>query len=448
MSWLYVLLAIEIVYLCIAWLITDGNIVSTSVVVMITMIVSSLFNLYANSLWDESTFYIETMFSVILALSMVLLAEIICIQIFKKRRTYSYTDSNIDVIEISKGKVFFITFLCILFSCLYYFNIKQIGGRIGTSVASVISLIKSNYQDSEMQLNIVVRQGYKIINAYAYISGMIFVNNIIACRDIKKNIVHIIPAICLVIVCILSGGRVDIMRLFSALFFYSVVLMQEKYGWNIVSQKRTNKKFVKIAIPGLSAIAVLFTQLRTITKGDITTNQLTSVLDYVAYYIGGPLQVINIKIHNGIMNYRMKYWGELSFRGIWNFASKLGLTEEYIQMNLSRYEYLIIHMGIGGNTDTFLGPPLFDFGYIGMALFVFAEFLIWNFCYYKNIYRTRTSYHRNKHLLLYGFSFFVISMSYYDNCTYSIFSQNGVFSIIVLLIGYWFYFKTKITIRG
>ena len=340
-----------------------------------------------------------------------------------------------------------VTILCIIMTLLYYLNIRSIGIRIGLNVGSAISLIKSNYQDTTMRLNVVVRQGYKFITAFAYISLLVFINNMLAKKNIKKNFIHLIPSVCLVIVSILSGGRVDIIRLLSAAFLFYIVLSKEKNGWSIRKQKKTTWYFVKVAVPLIFVVAIIMTQLRTITKGDITSNNLTNILDYVAYYIGGPLQVLNTKIHNGILNYRLEYWGELTFRGFWNFISKYGFTKEYIPLNLSSYEYLMVHLGIGGNTDTFVGPPLFDFGYLGMLIVVILEFGVICTCYYKKLYYTQNSYVRNKRLLIYGFCFFIVTMSYYENCMYTVLSQTGLISIIFLLVGYWFYFKAKIVIK-
>ena len=441
---IYLLLIIELLFLAFSLRVTNSDFISVSVVVTLVMIVSTIFNIYAIGLWDNPTFYFETVFTVSLALLAVVAAELVARLLYKKN--YIKTSFHLQEISIPQYKVFLVTTCCIVFTILYYLNIRTIGIRVGLNVASAISMIKLNYEDTNMQLNVVIRQGYKIISAFAYICGFVFINNVIVTKKVKKNLIHFVPAVCFAFVCILSGGRIDIIRLFSAYFLYYMILLKEKNEWKIRSQKDINRKLIRKVIPLTIIIAIIMTLLRTITKGNVSTNQLNNILDYIAFYIGGPLQVLNLKIHNGISNYRLDYWGELTFRGIWNFISKLGLTNDYIPLNLSSYEYLVRRLGIGGNTDTFIGPPLFDFGYIGMAIAVFLEYYVICYIYYKKIYGIQASYSANRKIIIYGFCFFVVTISFYENCFYSILSQTGLISIIILWLCYWFYFKVKINL--
>lgn len=446
MSWIYGLLIIELILLCMAWSITNGDLSSISVVVVLVMLVSTFFNIYAIDLWDDSTFYFETVLAVALGLSAVVLAEMFGVVSIKRSKIRTIDKFyGLKEINISNVKVLLVTSVCVIFTVLYYFNIRIVAIKNGLDVASAISMIKSNYKDTNMRLNVFVRQGYKFITAFSYVSAFVFINNcMVLKKKLKRNVVHLIPIVCLVVVCTLSGGRVDIIRLLSAAFIFYMILMREKRGWTNRGQKETNKKILKIAIPIIIIIAVFLTQLRSITKGNISSNQLTSIIDYVAYYIGGPLQVLNIKIHKGILNYRLDYFGELTFRGFWNFISRYGFTKMYIPLNLSSYEYLLIHLGIGGNVDTFMGPPLFDFGYIGAFILVFFEYYIVIRYYYRKIAYTNASYRRNRRLLIFGFCYFIVTMSYYENCMYTVLSFTGIMSLAFMLLGYWFYFKCRI----
>lgn len=448
MSWLLCLMLVELVFFVIAWLITKGDISSPSVVVLAVFIISTLFNIYATDLWDNSYFYFESFLAVSIGLTAVVLAEIVNIQMSKKKKLRLCTaECGISYIQIPKLKVYLVVTTCLMFTLLYYLNIRSIGHSIGLNVSSAISVIKTNSQDVNMKMNIFVRQGYKIIMIFAYLGLFVFLNNIIYNKHtIKHNFMQLIPLVCFVIVCILSGGRVEIIRVLSAAFFLFVFFVRQKKMWENKAQKKANKMVLKIGIPLVIVVAVFLVQIRTITKGNITSNEISNIMDYIAYYVGSSIQVLNIKINKGILNYRMPYWGELTFRGIWNFLSQLGFTKDYIRLNISKYEYLMIHRGIGGNTDTFVGPPLFDFGYVGMFIVLFVEFLALGKIYHRKLMYTFSSYKRDKILLLYAFCFFIVTLSYYDNCLYAIISLNGVITIILLLLGYWFYFKARLKI--
>lgn len=447
MSWIYVLLIVEMFFLCLAWLTTDGDLTSVSVVVTMVSIVSTLFNIYAIDMWDNPTFYMETVVAVSLALLAVILADFISIYFIKRKNKVNLERYGLNEIVIPHGKVIIATLMCIILAVLYYINIRAIGIKIGLNVSTAITVIKGNYEDTSMRLNVFIRQGYKFIAAFAYIGLFIFINNVIASKHVRKNIVHLVPSGCFILVCILSGGRVDIIRLLSAAFIFYMILSRENGGWQAKVQKKTNWKIIKIAIPVFFVVAVVMTQLRTIVKGDITTNQITNIIDYIAYYIGGSLQVLNIKIHKGILKYRLGYFGGLTFRGFWNYISKFGFTQEYIPLNISTYEYLLTRMGIGGNASTFVGSSLFDFGYVGMFITIFCEYSVLSWFYYKRLFYKNSSYLRNKNLIIYGFCFFIVSMSYYDDGVYLILSQTGIITLVFLLAAYWFYFKVKFIIK-
>lgn len=168
MTNIYILLIIELVLLSVAWLITNGDLASPSVTVLLVMIVSTFLNIYAIDLWDDSTFYIDTVIAVGLGLAAVVMADALMIAFVKRKRLPIQNNTNtLTEINIDKGKLLFVTLLCIIFSVLYYLNIRSIGLSVGLNVTSAISQIKVNYKDPTMQLNVFVRQGYKFITVFA-----------------------------------------------------------------------------------------------------------------------------------------------------------------------------------------------------------------------------------------------------------------------------------------
>jgi oligosaccharide repeat unit polymerase len=283
----------------------------------------------------------------------------------------------------------------------------------------------------DFNINPVIKQGYKIVVAEAYICGFLLVYNLLNKKEKLKSCLLAIPVICGMGISVCGGNRVEILKIISGILFFYYILDQVMCGW----KSRPNIKLIKITMPIVVVFIAMFSFLRTVTKADPTVqDNMGSVVDYTAYYGGSPIQVLNLKIHRGIDNWRTNYFARQTFSGVYDFLAKHHMME----LPHARYGSMVYVGGdsnASGNVDTIFGRTYNDFGLFGMAAFIFGLYYYFSRFYYRHIYRHPISKSKDIYrLIMYAFFYsIVIVFAFYDTTVYFIFSQTGVLQILVLL---------------
>ena len=267
------------------------------------------------------------------------------------------------------------------------YNIKLIIAVVIAVVATVVlyreitRIAYSNYRDwgnliynyrqnrSEEQINIIARIANYLTKAFAYVYLFCFINKITESKRtlkwrIAKNIPLLIPGILYSAQTLLLGARIGIISFGVAGIFMYNLLMQYKYGKSI----HVNIiKFIKGVILFI-IICVLFFKVQEFIGRD---QSKMSILDYVATYLGGSMDLFSqyIKNPNG---YNM---GHETFAGIIsNLQSYMGILKN-VKVTTS-HEFRVARTGfIIGNTYTGFRNYYNDFGFVGgiLAIILFAS---------------------------------------------------------------------------
>ena len=107
-----------------------------------------------------------------------------------------------------------------------------------------------------------------------------------------------------------------------AWFFMTVVLWNVKNGWQFKLSKKLIRKTGVIVVITM----VIFRALHTILKG--TQSNLTSFYDYVTYYIGCPIQSLNIYLQRNVQIHRSPYWGQFSLPSLMKALKRIPRSVE------------------------------------------------------------------------------------------------------------------------
>lgn len=116
-------------------------------------------------------------------------------------------------------------------------------------------------------------------------------------EKVRKNLTYLISFVCGCVITIFSGSRTEILRIVSALILDYVVLTRLNSGYNSSKNKigiiDIIKRFAPVLIVGVIAGFLSRGVVKTANTGG---SDITSIIGYVSYYIGSPIQVLNIKL--------------------------------------------------------------------------------------------------------------------------------------------------------
>lgn len=343
----------------------------------------------------------------------------------------SFATNFIDV-SFSKTKINLGLVCSIVFTVLYIYEIKKTGQSLGMGIAESISVIK---EDDDIKINPLIKQLQKIVFALGYIHTYIYISNLFKKEKVYRNIRNIIPLLCIIVCCIFTGVRTDIFKIFAAVIFLIVVFCRI-YS---ISIKAYLKKIGIIAV----VLALLGGSVNTILKGEEQSiNNSYNTLQISAYYIGSPIQMLNLKIQKGLDSFRdNEIWGRTTFSRQYITLEQLHLPIYKTKNMKQGSDFLIIDKRnlITANVDTVFGPPAIDFGIFGMIIYIFILYSLLSFFYYK----ITTKVLKPLPLILYSFFYVIPLMAYYANLFNLVMTTNYLLQIFFIVLIYKFYRNNK-----
>ena len=435
MNQLIVILFIEIIFCCIAYFVSNGVFVNPTFLSFLVVTISTVFGLIGNIMWNvKISDY--TILVVFIGFSMMLLAEVLS-KYSTKRFRYK---ENIQCTEIKVNKTISksVILVVVILTILYCVDILRAGVSLGSGGLNAIYAVKNDRTGT----NVIIRQGVKIIMACAYVHTFLFVNN---CMILRKrsfdNIIHIVPAICGIICSIFTSVRTDIFRILTAFIVDYCILLFQTRSW----KRKSIRKFIRKVLPIVVAAILLMTALKFVVKGESNATSLSyNTLQYAAYYIGTPIVVLGSKLYTGIQSFKGNVFGETSFNQLWQFLQDIGLKSDVMLRQGSVNVWIDRSKRITANVDTIFGPPMIDFGVIGMAIYILVLYYLLNKFYFKYISRSNSGFKRNGKLVVFSYLATICSMSYYTNLINMFLSTYYIITLILIIIYYKFIIKKSV----
>ncbi|KRL02601.1 oligosaccharide repeat unit polymerase [Liquorilactobacillus capillatus] len=415
----YFLLAIELFIVIVNLIIFRGNIIIPAVISSIMILIGNFFAWFSADIWEMQVSAM-TMFVVTTGMVTMTIACFISTKfnLNPGKKIYKNDTNNLKLIKVSKSFEVIVMMIVLFLTCLYGLEAYKVGVLNGGSTINAFAYTKSASMgnDDTASMNPLIRQGFKIVTAISYVTIFYLVNNcLILKQKITKNIPSIIIIFSAIIITIFSASRTEILRLFSAGLFDYCILYFEKITWESTKLKKALFSVLKIIVPSVLIIIVIAYSVRSIIKtSNVELSQTQSILTYISYYIGSPLQVLNLKLD-------MVY----SERGIPLFSNNIELPNFVYLGNLN----------YGGNVATIFEYVL-NFGLLGMIIYIFFVYFIGSLLINSFLIKTASSVKRNGQLILLSFCFFPYTMAYYSITTQLLFNITGILTLIFIYIYY------------
>lgn len=417
---------------------TKREIMSCSIITITFISIGAILLYILSYLWDIDIIP-ETTFLLIGGMLSLCLGEICAQKIYRKPRTYHIV--NYKYYHIKYTNILISTY--VVATLLYVLEIKKLGASLGYNDLNAIGEVKANIEELSNQMNPIIRQMYKVVTSASYIHALIFANNIFFAKATWiKELKHMIPFLCTIIITVASGGRLNIYKCMIGILFIIYMIMRENSKW----EKLYISQLIKIGLPVMIGFILLFNSLSLIVKNNAEDRTKRALLEYVSYYAGSPILVFNIRVEDGRNQWAYERFGNYTFSGVYKI---LGFPEDK--------KADIIGSGLvplggdsdyAGNAQTIFGGTYLDFGAWGMFIFMFISYFLFAKYYYKNILNTYSSYKRNKKLIIYTYLYTsIMSLAFYDSCYWILLSTTGILTLIILILMYILYFKKLLVIQ-
>ena len=414
---IYLLFIIELIFICISYYISQGNLLSPSFVTYVMFALSTICVIYNIDFWsvDFSTYALFVVFCGFLTM---ILAEAFVIQIFISKNHYRIV--SINQININKFLLLILCIIEILFTVIYVFEVFRNGINIGATGLYVIGTVK---YDETAGVGILGKIAIRYAQVFFYFSIYILFYNIIKGKQlIRNNKIYVIGIINYLIVLFIGGNRLGFVKVLVA--FYVCYLAM---SYQIKSVHNFNPKpFIKKVLLGGFLLLIVFYSTRAITK--VSTDTVNrSFMEYITYYIGSPVYLFSkyledpLKVHG-----KNTVFGEQTFSGIYD---SLGISLDFNNN--------FIHVGgdsrFAGNACSWFQRPYNDFGLWGMLFFTFIVYFFFSYLLYKKILRKKER-KVNIALLIYMFFFFIIVMSFYYCQTCWAITPLNIMTIYIIVL--------------
>lgn len=360
MALMCLLLLILSAFLLFAYVISDRDIMSPSVLFIAGFILAIIAAMMHIQDWgiDLSK---KTVIIIVLGNASFLVTDIIYKMIHKQ--SYLGIKEELIEIKIENWKTGVVILLGVVTMLLYYREIV----RLATYAESywqefgVMVAYKRAITYGTVSINTAVNQMTKLVYSFGYIYAYIFMNNLFAAKGkgkIRKNVIYLIPVCMYAMMSIIKGNRIDIMGLVVMLMFLYYMFLHKKIGWD----KHISEKLLRRAIIVFIIGMITFYY----TKGLVGRVSSLNLLEYITQYIGGSIQLLDIYVRDGVTTVATTPFGE-TLTGLLNGLKKIGLMNVDIRKQLEfRYTSTGVYLG---NVYTALRRYYHDGGWIGVIAF-------------------------------------------------------------------------------
>ena len=436
MNYLYILFGFEIIYISAAIIVSKRDLLSISFISGCCFWLAILCNIINEKRW-EIVFHYNTFIVIVLGQLAMLAGESLAtlmprFSIGKINRKIKAGKLSLDeepegMLTIVDWKHYALAVFNSFFFMLFLITVM----KHGFSLAAIALYKEEN--DGLANMNVFVQQSFRFLIACAIFYAFLILYNAILFRSFSKHdfVFCIYTNLLASLESILAASRRNIIVILVAWFVIFVVLDNKKNGWT----NHIPVKMLKKCVVFLCVLMVVFRNLHSILKS--AASNLDGLFNYVTYYIGCPIQTLNVYFERHNEAVRSQYWGQYTLPSL---SSYLKLMPNGTDSSFG-FVYLGGRANAASNVYTFFLAPLQDFGMVGMIVFTFAVGFIYSRFYYKGIRCRAMNYKMAYKLCVYSFIYWVIPLAFYLNGMFFIIAPTCLISMTCFYLIFLFAFK-------
>lgn len=409
--------------MCISLIVTDGDFLTPSFILESVYLVATLVMVVT---WDV---HYEWVSVGIIAIGLVAFQVVEILFCFDKSSIPRIVENN-----ISSFVVIVIIVIQIITIILYISEIRRIGGK--GLYESIKAVRRQNMYATSLEMskyiNVFVSRLMKLNYAAGYVNLYFLVDKIGKKKRDYQSVLLFISVFVYLIQAVLSGGRMQFLRMGLAFIIYILVVYRYQHN---NSKSISVAKIVKVAF-FLMIVLILFYETRVLVG---RTNQVSySFWEIFSTYFAGGLYLFNEYLKKPIINQGTAV-GTLTFKDLFNLLYKYGFREKRIVPQLEFRRIGEIYT----NTYTAFRYYYQDYKACGVIVLQMIFSAVYN-CIYKSIKQKMC-----KILIpIYGFMFFGLVMHVVSDQFFSILSFGYIETIMHMLLILFLETKVRVTYKA
>ena len=432
---IYLLFIVLAIMLIILFKINKYDITSPAIVFIFGFVFQAAWAMAYAEKW-ELGLHLNTFLTITLGTLEFAVVCLLIKYIFSKKKKKE-EPAHLDIIKIANWKEI-IYLVCISgFTVLYlYLVVKAVDGSFNSlsSISDAIAKFDkySKFTDSfeVVRMPFLVSNIRTAIIASGYWFGYVILNNFIVNKKVK--VLEVIIYIVTMILSVLSGSRTPAFMMIVALIAYFVILKAKNNNY------KTNIDFK--VIRNIAIIGVVFVATFVSFGNLLGRNVQTKPVDYLAIYIGAEVKNLDLFLQEKDTYAKNEIFASQTLKPlVETYGKKIGF-KGYKEYRLD-LPFRSVKGNNLGNVYTTFYPYVYDFGYLGVAIFVFIMAAI-SQVVYEFIRRTNMKLTPQISILMYGIIFGCLLLSFFSNKFYeTITNLNFIKSIVTWLLCNLFFVK-------
>lgn len=411
---IYLLMITLCVLLLINFILNKKDFIAPSFIFCASFCFSSVWAVVYSKKWSLGL-HINTFCVILGGVLEFIIISIIVQTLFLKSSGESAVKEKRELVKIeieNIKKIIFLIFCIFTIIFTIYSIVKVMHGsfkNIGKAISDYRTAIL--FQDEIIQLPKLLNYSRNIVNVAGYWFAYVVINNYLV--DKKIDIFSALIVITAMISNMTTGGRGGAVNLILACIAIFVLLINKMSGFRNTIKLKVLIRFIMVGIVAIALFQATGTLLgRTATsKKSVNTREGA---DYLAIYCGAEIKNLDLFLQRNDFKSN-KIWGSQTFIYMIRWLGpKFGLENTHYQLVLP---FRYVNGFPLGNVATTFYPYIYDFGYSGVICLIGLMAFITQFVYEK-CKRVKIKREPSQYILVYGFMFSSIVLSFFSNKFY------------------------------